>query len=142
MSEMAYHYQTVGRILAYLVNRGLARVDLDPSDATAIMIETRGDEEQVHATFVDCLRWMLAEGLIRSHSAEEYQGGYSFMGVQLTSAGIALIRSDTKDPDIGGTIQERIANSDGRDLGASVYTKIGEFTGSFLGGFTKSIASG
>jgi hypothetical protein len=142
MSNIEYHYQTIGRILAHLVNQGLSRIDLDQSNAMEIMTERRGDEEEVLATFSDCLHWMKDEGLIRVAKAQEFEGGYYFNSVQLTSAGIALIKSDPNDSDIGASIEKRVTDSKGTDLGSPIYTKIGEFVGSALGGFTKSISGG
>lgn len=141
-SKIEYHYQTIGRILAHLVNHGLARIDLSSSDAMEIMTERRGDEWEVLDTFLDCLHWMHGEGLIRVQKFQEYTGGYDVSGVQLTSSGVALIRRDPEDPDIGKSIQERVTKGGGDDLGSSVYTRIGEFVGSALGGLTKSIAGG
>jgi hypothetical protein len=142
MSNIEYHYQTIGRILAYLVNKGLARVEFDASDAMEIMTERQRDEEEVLSTFSDCLHWMNDEGLIRVANISEYDGGYNFIGVQLTSRGIALIKSDPNDKEIGSSIEKRVTDSGGSDLGSSVYTRIGEFIGSALGGFTKSLAGG
>lgn len=85
---------------------------------------------------------MRDEGLIRVSDFQEYDGGYHFLGVQLTSAGIALIKTDTEDPELGESIEKRVTESGGADLGSSVYTKIGEFVGGALGGLTKSISGG
>jgi hypothetical protein len=141
-STIEYHYETIGRILAHLINRGLSRVDLEATDAMEIMTVRQGDEEEVLATFADCLHWMKDEGLIRVSQFQEYDGGYYFNGVQLTSTGIALIRTDPHDDELGGSIEKRVTESKGGDLGSSIYTKIGEFVGSALGGLTKSLGSG
>jgi hypothetical protein len=119
--------------------QGLGRIDLDQSNAMEVMTERWGDEEQVLATFADCLHWMNDEGLIRVQNISEYDGGYDFIGIQLTSKGVAVIKSETNDAEIGGNIEKRVTESKGADLGASIYTKIGEFVGSAIGGFTKSI---
>lgn len=142
MSDIEYHYQTIGRILAHLINRGLSRVDFDATDAMEIMTERHGDEDQVLSTFSDCLHWMKDEGLVRVATIHEYDGGYDFIGIQLTSAGIALIRSDPEDAEIGVSIERRVTESRGADLGSPVYTRIGEFVGGAIGGFTKSISGG
>ena len=42
MNEIEYHRYTIGRILVFLIGKGLARVDLHET-------ERRGDEEQVQA---------------------------------------------------------------------------------------------
>ena len=106
------------------------------------MTERRGDEEKVLAAFSDCLHWMINEGLIRVEKIHEYDGGYDFVGIQLTAAGITLIRQDTEDPEIGGSIETRVNESGGDDLGSSIYTKIGEFVGGAMGGLSKSLGSG
>lgn len=115
-TNIDHHYQTVGRILVYLVEKGLARVEFDESDAMEIMTDRRGDEEEVLQTFADCLQWMLAEGLIRVGNVQEYEGGYHLSGVQLTSAGIAVIKLDPEDPDIGSSIEERVKNREAEPI--------------------------
>lgn len=142
MSTIEYHYQTVGRILVHLVEKGLSRIDLDPPDAMKIMTEQRGDEEETLKVFADCLRWMIDEGLIRTLSADEFEGGFAFSGVQLTSTGIAMIRRDPQDSNIGCSIEHRVSRAKGEPMDPGVYTKIGEFVGGALGGFTKSISGG
>lgn len=142
MSQIEYHYQTVGRILVYLVARGLSRTNLDASDAMDIMTERQGDEEEVVQAFADCLQWMLAEGLIRAYSVQEFDEGYDFNGVQLTALGVATIKRDPHDPDIGLNVETRVARKDADPIDAGLYTKIGEFVGSALGGLTKSLANG
>jgi hypothetical protein len=140
MSQIEYHYQTIGRILTFLVRRGLARTDLDESSAMEIMTERRGDEEVVLSTFSDCLQWMVREGLIHVQTIHEHDGGYDFNGVQLSSLGIEIIKRDPKDTEIGTSIEKRVEESGGKDLGAPTYTKIGSFVGGALGGFTKAIS--
>jgi len=41
MSTMEYHYQTMRRILSYIIQKSFSRVDMD------IMKEWRGNEEEV-----------------------------------------------------------------------------------------------
>jgi hypothetical protein len=141
MSTMQYHYETMGRILSHLVNQGLSRVDFEPSDAMDIMTERRGSEEEVLKTFTDVLHWMHDEDLIRVSSLNEYEGGFSLLGVQLTSKGIAIIQTETKDAELGDTIERKVAEHDG-EFDSSIYAKIGELVGSLAGSFTKSISSG
>ncbi len=105
-----------------------------------IMTFRRGDEEEVLKTFSDCLHWMLSEGLIRAKNVEEFDGGYFFSGVQLTSLGIHIIQQETGDPEIGPTIEESAKKKSGADLDASKFTKIGAFVGGALGGLIKSIS--
>lgn len=47
MSTMEYHYQTMRRILSYIIQKSFSRVDFDDSDTMDIMKEWRGNEEEV-----------------------------------------------------------------------------------------------
>ncbi|MBD9638474.1 hypothetical protein IB277_19410 [Ensifer sp. ENS07] len=138
MSTIDYHYETMGRILSHLIHQGLKRVDLDDTDAMEIMTERHGDEEEVIQTFADVLHWMLSEGLIRAHSVQEFEGGYAFSGVQLTSKGIAVIQAKPNDPELGESIEKKVDEKG--DLDASAYTKIGSFVGGLIGGATQALA--
>jgi hypothetical protein len=139
MNTIDYHYETLGRVLAHLVNQGLSRVDLESSDAMEIMTHRIGDEEEVLSTFADVVRWMEAEGLIRITEALEFLGGgFAFTGVQLTSKGIAVVQSKPEGDETSETIAEKVAGKPG-ELDPPSYTKIGAFVGGLLGGFTKSI---
>lgn len=138
MSTMEYHYQTMGRILSHLIQKGFSRVDFDESDAMDIMTERWGSEEEVLQTFADVLHWMDSEGLIRVANIQEYDGGYAFSGVQLTSKGIAAIQAKPADPELGDSIEKKV--SEGGDLDASVYTKIGSFVGGLLGGAVQTMS--
>ncbi|MEI8703407.1 MAG: hypothetical protein E5Y79_09605 [Mesorhizobium sp.] len=140
MATIEYHYQTMGRILSHLINQGLARVDFEPADAMEIMTERWGSEEEVLATFADVLHWMRSEGLIRTTAVQEYDGGYAFSGVQLTSKGIAAIQAKPDDAELGETIEKKVTESAEGSLDPSIYTKIGAFVGGFTGGFTQSIS--
>lgn len=112
-------------------------MDFDDADAMEIMTERHGDEEEVIQTFADVLHWMLREGLIRAHSVQEFEGGYTFSGVQLTSKGIAVIQAKPNDPDLGESIEKKVAEKG--DLDASTYTKIGSFVGGLIGGATQAL---
>ncbi|GCA52815.1 hypothetical protein GOA99_22855 [Sinorhizobium meliloti] len=138
MSKMEYHYQTMGRILSFLVQKGFSRVDFDESDAMEILTERWGSEEEVLQTFADVLRWMNNEGLIRVSNIQEYEGGYAFSGVQLTSKGVAIIQVKPNDPELGESIEKKISESG--SLEASVYTKIGSFVGGVIGGVTQALS--
>jgi hypothetical protein len=128
--------------LAYLVERGLSTTDLSMRNAIEIMTERRGDESEVIKTFCDVLKWMLSEDIIRVRKlSENLGGGYMFVGVQLTSKGIALV-SAPHEAELGGSIENQITKSEGKPLDTSIYTKIGELAGGFAGGFTKSVSSG
>lgn len=140
VSTIEYHYQTVGRILAYLINHGLTRHDFDASDVMTIMTERRGDDSEVINTFFNCLFWMRNEGLIHVENVDTYQDGRPpfFGNVQLASKGIAVIKANTNDADIGPSIEKKVTDAKGGDLGSDRYGKIGSFVGGMLGGFTQS----
>ena len=120
----------------------MTRTDFNSLDAFGKMVETRGDEEDALQTFSDVLHWMKNEGLIHVSKILEYDGGYNFNGVQLSANGIAAIKAQPGGIGIQETIQETIDKSGGEPLDNSMYTRIGEFFGSFAGGFTKSLGSG
>ncbi|WP_210214309.1 hypothetical protein, partial [Sinorhizobium meliloti] len=138
MSTIEYHYETMGRILSHLVNAGLSRVDFEPSDAMDIMTHRIGDEEDVVNAFADVLHWMKDEGLIRVASVQEFDGGYAFNGVQLTSKGIAAIQAKPTDPELGESIEKKVGEKGELDI--SVYTKIGSFVGGLIGGATQALS--
>lgn len=139
-TNLEYHYETIGRILAFLVEKGLRRIDLDESNAMEIMTERWGSEEEVTATFADSLYWMYSEGLIHVGKISfDFSYSYNFNGVQLSSKGIAVIKQNPNDPSLGGSIEKKLKENSG-DLDPSVYQKIGSFVGGVLGGFTQSIS--
>lgn len=78
------------------------------------------------------------EGLIRIRSIQEFEGAYSFNGVQLTAKGLAVVQAKPDDPDLGESIEKKV--SDKADLDASVYTKIGSFVGGLLGGAAQAMS--
>ena len=137
---MDYHYETMGRILSHLLQQGLTRVDFEQSDARDIMTERNGDEEEVLATFADVLHWMHDEGLIRATKIQEYDGGYAFMGVQLTSKGIAVLKAKPDDAELGESVEKTVSEAGAGELDTSLFTKIGSFVGGFAGGFTKAVS--
>ncbi|OWV98756.1 hypothetical protein [Rhizobium sp. R693] len=138
MSTMDYHYQTMGRILSYLVEAGLSRVDFGGGDAMDIMTHRIGDEDDVLKTFADVLHWLNDEGLIRVRSIQEFDGGYAFNGVQLTSKGIAIIQAKPKDPELGESIEKKLAEPG--DTDAAIYTKIGAFVGGAIAAGIQTLA--
>jgi hypothetical protein len=139
-STLEYHYETIGRILVHLINHGLSRLNLDQSDAMQILTdEHRGTPEQVVADFFDCLDWLHDEGLIRVDEVVRHLNNQTFRGIQLTSKGIAVIKANPGDPEIGTNIEKRVTESKGADLGASIYGKIGEFVANTFAGSAKSL---
>lgn len=136
MTKMERHYEMIGRLLAFLVSQGLARVVLQQSNARDIL---GGGDGRAMRDFVDVVLWMAAEKLIR---IETYNDGadFAFNRVQLTSKGIGLIQAKPDDAPLLASIEETVANNTGNGLDVSTYVKIGALVGSLLGGFTKSIS--
>jgi hypothetical protein len=80
------------------------------------------------------------EGLIRAANIQEYDGGYAYMGVQLTSKGIAVLRAKPDDAELGESVEKTVSEVHPGELDASLFTKIGSFVGGVAGGFTKAIS--
>jgi hypothetical protein len=137
-SIIEYHYQTIGRIIVHLVEKGLMRVDLESSDVFDIMTERWGDEDVVIQTFADVVHWMNDEGIIRIRTVQGFDHGFCFSGVQLTAKGLAII--GVRQESNGDSIKKIVESKPGLDSAA--YGKIGELVGGLLGGFTKSMAGG
>ncbi|WP_028734635.1 hypothetical protein [Rhizobium leguminosarum] len=112
MSTIEYHYQTMGGILSHLVGAGLSRINLDDSDAMDIM------------TIASAMR--------------KKSGGYAFHGIQLTSKGIAIIQTKPKDPELGESIEKKLAEPGNTD--AATYTKIGAFVGGVIAGGIRTLS--
>src|ERR1700752_2174000 len=130
MSDLQYHNELVGRITAYLVERGLRRVDIEPGDAFPVMVETRGDEEDALATFFDVLHWMKDEGLIRVGKIQTHSHGEIWNGVQLTIKAIAAVQQPSEKLDgksVATTIEEKKGAID-----TDTFHKIGDARGGFL----------
>jgi hypothetical protein len=140
MSDLSYHNELVGRIAAFLIEKGLRRVDLEPSDAFPIMVETRGDEEEALATFFDVLHWMRDEGFIRVGQVQSTGFGEIWNAVQLTSKAIAGIRLPQEN--LGGETIEKTVTENKEKLDGATFHKIADALGGFVGGITKSMTSG
>jgi hypothetical protein len=132
MSAMEYYYHTIGRIVGYLSNKGLGRFDLDQSHS----LQSGKSPEQAVDALEDCISWMQKEGLIwcgKTHKPLNDKSKITVEGVQLTAKGISAIRADTHRIGIGPSIQGLIEHSNGAELGARTYTKIGDFVVEFAG---------
>jgi hypothetical protein len=143
-SDLDYHHYTLGRILFFLANKGLKRIDLDQSDAMDIMDYRRGDESEVLTVFHDVLMFMINEGIIRVSNYSPHSYGYNFQGVQLTSKGLTLIRANATNIDTAliGSIAANTSSAPASSNDTNYYAKWGEFAGSFIASATKSFGSG
>jgi hypothetical protein len=140
MSDLDYHNELVGRITAFLVEKGLRRVDIEPGDAFSIMVETRGDEEDALGTFFDVLHWMKDEGFIRVGKIQAHSHGEIWNGVQLTRKALAAVQQPSEKLDgksVATTIEEKKGSID-----SDTFHKIADAVGGFVGGVVKSITSG
>lgn len=136
MSDLEYHYETIGRILDHLVANGLNRLHFEGGEAFDILTDRNGDEDEVLATFNDVLHWMNDEGLIRCSSIQGCPGCDVFNGVQLTSKGLAIIQHGNVIN--GGSVQETLVASEKGSLSSDIYQKIGNFVGGAAGGFLQT----
>jgi hypothetical protein len=120
----------VASILNLLMKSGLKRIDISAEDVTRIESPDGGSE-----FFDDVMLWLRNEDLLRySQETDE-----SFLGCQLTAYGFSVMGQEFYKSKSGETVAktaERIAGDGGN------YGKVGDFIGSLVGGFTKSISSG
>ncbi|UVK40566.1 hypothetical protein LHFGNBLO_002042 [Mesorhizobium sp. AR10] len=144
MSQLEYHYETIGRVLKHLIDRGLRKVDLDGSDARNIIPEQEGreDEWDVENTFDSVIHWMIDEGLLRASSIQQDEDCDIFNGVQLTSKDLAVIKKQPSGQELDGSIEEILKDEKKTALSADVYTKIGSLVGGAAGGFIQAIGGG
>ena len=143
-SKLDYHYYTLGRILFFLAENGLSKIDFNPSNAMEVMDYREGNEEDVLKAFSGVLRFMIKEGVIRADNIQEYEGGYFFNGVQLTSKGLVLVQTNasTIDTALTGSISANTASAPALSTDTSYYGKWGEFAGSLIASATKSFGGG
>lgn len=136
--DLEYHQRLIGRVIVFLIGKGLRRVDFEPGDALSTMEETRGDEEDAIDTFFDILHWMKDNGLINVQSIQAADFGEFFNGVQLTEKALQGIR--TPQETLGGETIEVTARKE--SLSGETYGKIGEALGGFVAGALKGFAGG
>ncbi|MGF1631253.1 MAG: hypothetical protein ACFCUT_17410 [Kiloniellaceae bacterium] len=138
MTRIERYYEMIGRLLAFLVSQGLAKVTLRSSNAREILSSDGADSDDDMSDFKDVVHWMASERLIRFSSY--YQAtSFIFSEVQLTSRGISLIQATPDSTPLNASIEKTLTDNAEGGLDASTYTKIGALAGGLLGGFTKSI---
>jgi hypothetical protein len=125
-------------MLDHLLAAGMGRVDIRSSDASRIL-KTEADKD-LQKGFADVIIWMINEGLIRNGNLTQTLDGNSFfMGVQLTSRGLAILNQERIGAESQKSIEKTLEDGKG-ELAPSVYVKIGAAIGGALGGFTKAIS--
>lgn len=86
------------------------------------------------------IRWLIAEGIIRSNGFSEYATGPSrLIGPAITSHGFSLL---TADSPIAGSQNSATKVVEEVSKGAEGKWQIGDLLGGVLGGFVKSMGNG
>jgi hypothetical protein len=91
--------------------------------------------------FYPCLEWLERENLIRVKAYHRTMGGLangSVQNVHLTSIGQAALRQEVKIDGTSEMVSETVRKISKEPAS---YSRFGDFLGSVLGGFTKSISS-
>ncbi len=123
---------TVAIILGFLLGRGIQSGGLFFKELQA--------DEGLRPFFAPCMRWLRGEGLVRYRDEKEYGGevGIAFFDPCLTSRGFAVmgerLRLGDRDISVGQAVKE--VSEDGVS-----FSRVGDFFGGVLGGFTKSMGS-
>lgn len=127
MSKLDIHRRAIADILAYLAGHGLAGTVLGPDH-----IASADSSKMAGADFVDIVRWLENEGVVRVPGRPSLANGW-FPKVQLTAVGLQIL--DLESPTSKGqSIETTLAEPSSPET----RTKIGEFIGSVLGGFFNS----
>jgi|tagenome__1003787_1003787.scaffolds.fasta_scaffold20848504_4 hypothetical protein len=130
-TKLEQHMDMLGRIVAQFVAGGLSPRTVQSSKISEFL----GQNED-SAIAADVLRWMVDEGLIRADVIHKgVQGDVQVYGAQLTSRGIAVLKSKTE---AGDTIERKIESQSSSGIR---WSEIGDLIGGVLGGLTKSITS-
>ena len=122
----------VAIILGLLLERGIRSDGVSFRDLKA--------ETELQSFFVPCMRWLKAESLIRYTTEKEYghDKGVVFFDPCLTSRGFAVMGDKfviaNRDISVGQAVKE--ISKDGAS-----FSRLGDFFGGVLGGFTKSMGS-
>lgn len=98
-----------------------------------------GEEYEIH--FFPCVEWLENEGLITVGEYARTLGGYascSVIDIALTSRGMSALGQKIE---IGGQQTTLAKQVEGQANGSISASAIGDFIGSMLGGYTKSIGS-
>ncbi|MER9091506.1 hypothetical protein NKI34_10305 [Mesorhizobium sp. M0700] len=131
MPSLGESYEMIGRILAKLILGGLRSQEIG---VASVIDADKVSRHDLHH-FVDVVKWLQNEGLItRGHAL--LSGDY--LGVQLTSRGIAAVEQGQFSASTGKSIRETVESKSEGGLTSDTYGKIGSFVGGLLGGFTQA----
>ena len=90
--------------------------------------------------FFQCLRWLEAEGIIRTSNITQFSDrSCKAINPVLTSFGIKALNQSIKLVEGETKLADAVNQVSG---GQKPYSNLGDFIGGLLGGFTKSIGSG
>jgi hypothetical protein len=121
--------QIIARIVTTLAERGVKTETLSAGDLSF------KDVQIEPAFFVDAIKWLEAEGIIRSRMSNPVGVDGTAIGFVLTAYGFHLLDQNFKgEMKLGRAVKEVAQN--GRS-----WTNVGEVLGGIMGGFTKSIGS-
>ncbi|MDR6659777.1 hypothetical protein J2W51_002347 [Tardiphaga robiniae] len=123
------HMAIVAKIAAKFVSDGLMTHDID----------SRGSEkflgEPIEGPVFDAaLGWMINEGIIRVRNVSRAGSATFLVGAQLSSRGIAMVKTSTEGVSIETKMQKAETGAD--------WSKIGDLIGGFTGGLLKSTSGG
>lgn len=121
----------IANILRLLMEFGLSEAILN--------FEELGLSDDYGPFFVTCVKWLEAEGLIRTQEIHQLLSGTGFVvGPTLTSKGFAILGHKFS---IDGQEVTTAQVVKGKSEGSSNFSAIGDFLGSVLGGAYKSLGS-
>lgn len=126
----------IAAIISKLVLQGIRRQTLSITDLSLELSEAVDE-----TLFNDAVEWLETEGIIRFTQRvpdTESASLTHFLGTCLTAYGFALVQQKSSASDGGKTLGQSIESTNADSVS---YSKIGDFVGSVLGGFTKSVSS-
>lgn len=122
----------VSKVLEHLLNLGLQQ-------GTRLSFDDLGLPEDYGSIFNGSCAWLIEEGIIRcSNKAQPLSGNVTLVSPMITAKGFALLDQPFGVGDNKILVGQAIKEIAG---GQVSYSGFGDFVGSFLGGFTKSMGS-
>ncbi|MBL9055668.1 MAG: hypothetical protein JNJ84_05255 [Rhodobacteraceae bacterium] len=127
MSELV-----IAKILGLLLEWGLSE--------RTLQFRQLGLEDEYQPFFATSVKWLEAEGIIRTTNVQTFISGGAFVvGPTLTAHGLALMGKRMSIGEITTTIGEAVLQTRKE---TSYYTGVGDLAGGFVGGLFKSLGGG
>ena len=121
----------ISAILSFLLQKGLQKGDMS-SESLAL-------SEDEKPFFVECFKWLLAEGVVRAANTLEILDDDIFViDPQITSQGFEKLGHEITFAGASTTLSNAVQEV---SRNKASYSQVGDFVGSILGGFTKSMSS-